>query len=185
MGGGGRRDSQEARALGSQGQGFWTRVWKTAPHPLLKFGTNPQNASRRGCSSCWCPFKPFLTFLSPEAQALCPGAPPSRAVTSHMSFQILPAAVCPGPAPHCPSICSWARLTSFSPQPVPRSLAPLLSPAPFLEPWPAEGRGGPGQRRGGHPRGEGGLTSRRDGFKEGDRVGGLGHRGTEGGDETQ
>lgn len=90
MGGGGRRDGQEAKFWGAKTRDSGSGCqWKTAPYPLLKFGTNnPQNASRQGFSL------PLVSLKTlPDEVLFLIGSGPLWAVTLHMSFQILLAGV--------------------------------------------------------------------------------------------
>lgn len=80
MGGGGRRDSQEAKFWGAKTRDSGSGCqWKTAPCPLLKFGINPQNASRQGFSP---PLVPLKTL--PDEVLFLIASGPLWAVTLHV-----------------------------------------------------------------------------------------------------
>lgn len=122
--------------------------WPPTPYSSLA-RRNPQNTSRRGFSSTGSLKTLPDTVLLPRgpkpfsSDGSSPGQSPH---TCPFEFSLLLSARALSPT--APSICSSAPLTSFSPQPVPRSLSPLRPPsaAPFLQPWRLR-EGGPRQRR--------------------------------------
>lgn len=115
---------------GTQDQGFW--IWvsvEDSTPPLYKFGTNiPQKATKykRIRTQLHCrPLKPFLTsFLSPEVQI----QRPLGRCLSHVSFQNLPAGVCP--VPHGPLRLLLFTDLILSPT-HPCNLFPLTPPLPL------------------------------------------------------
>lgn len=125
---GGRRDRRQSSGEPRPGILDLGVSGRRHPTPYSSLAlTNTKHQQKRTLPH-WRPLKPFLTSsFSPEAQTLSPRVV-SSPVTSHMSFQTVPAAVHPSPISHRPRHL-FLGTADLIPQPVLRSLCtPCLLP---------------------------------------------------------